>query len=205
MSNGVINGQTEVPGGIICMWSGQVNNIPGGWALCDGQNGTPDLRDRFILGAGRKYGVGVTGGEERHTLVVNEMPSHIHGVSGYTSSSGLHTHTNTLSTNKAGTHTHTVSVNNTGNFHRASSSGGGGTANCLVAASGVTNTSSESGEHSHTVTGSIANNGEHTHTVNFSSMSEGQNYPHNNMPPYYALCFIMKLQNLPSTRGVNLV
>jgi len=47
-----LNGQDffMVPRGSIVMWSGSVTNLPTGWALCDGQNGTPDLRDRFVLG-----------------------------------------------------------------------------------------------------------------------------------------------------------
>jgi hypothetical protein len=44
-------GGSAVPSGAIVMWSGTVASIPQGWLLCDGQNGTPDLRDRFIKGA----------------------------------------------------------------------------------------------------------------------------------------------------------
>lgn len=70
--------QSAVVRGMIMMWSGQANQIPNGWALCDGQNGTPDLRDRFIVGAGSKYTVNVIGGEEFHRLTTDEMPSHDH-------------------------------------------------------------------------------------------------------------------------------
>lgn len=65
-----------VPSGFIGMWSGSV--IPDGWYLCDGNNGTPDLRDRFIVGSGGEYDIGSTGGEKTHTLTVNEMPNHNH-------------------------------------------------------------------------------------------------------------------------------
>lgn len=51
-----------VPGGFIGMWSGSAETIPTGWALCDGANGTPNLTDRFILGAGKAYQPGATGG-----------------------------------------------------------------------------------------------------------------------------------------------
>ena len=51
-----------VPSGVILMWSGTTDNIPKGWFLCDGTNGTPNLRDRFIIGAGGKYSPGATGG-----------------------------------------------------------------------------------------------------------------------------------------------
>ena len=68
--------------GIIVAWSGEVSNIPTGWALCDGANGTPNLGGRFILGAGEASGlttrsIGETGGEENHTLSLNEM-NHSH-------------------------------------------------------------------------------------------------------------------------------
>lgn len=69
---------SSIPVGVITMWSGAANNVPGGWALCDGGNGTPNLRDRFIVGAGSSYGVGATGGEAMVTLSVAQMPSHNH-------------------------------------------------------------------------------------------------------------------------------
>lgn len=79
--NGTLNGIGLVPVKGIIMWSG--STVPEGWALCDGQNGTPDLRGRFIVGAGQGsglsyYGVDYKGGEERHKLTVDEMPSHNH-------------------------------------------------------------------------------------------------------------------------------
>ena len=67
-----------VPVGGIIMWSGATNNIPSGWALCDGQNGTPNLQDRFIVGAGSSYNVNDTGGAASVTLTINQMPSHNH-------------------------------------------------------------------------------------------------------------------------------
>lgn len=70
-----------LPKGIIVAWNGM--EVPTGWVLCDGQNNTPDLRGRFILGSGmgeklteRKSGE--KGGEEAHKLTVDEMPSHNH-------------------------------------------------------------------------------------------------------------------------------
>ena len=56
--------------GMILMWSGSINTIPKGWALCNGKNGTPDLRDRFIVGAGNSYSVGNLGGS--NTVTLNE-------------------------------------------------------------------------------------------------------------------------------------
>jgi microcystin-dependent protein len=66
--------------GMILMWSGQVDQIPTGWALCNGENETPDLRDRFIVGAGLNYRVTATGGAESVTLTIDQMPAHSHGV-----------------------------------------------------------------------------------------------------------------------------
>jgi microcystin-dependent protein len=67
-----------VPLGTIVMWSG--TSIPYNWQLCDGSNGTPDLRDRFIVGAGSSYLVGNTGGQNSVTLSISQLPSHSHVV-----------------------------------------------------------------------------------------------------------------------------
>ena len=74
--NGIPDG--GVPTGVILMWSGSVGTIPTGWALCDGTSGRPDLRDRFVLGAGNDFAVGATGGERTHTLTKAEIPPHAH-------------------------------------------------------------------------------------------------------------------------------
>ncbi|MCB4790702.1 MAG: hypothetical protein LHV68_02330 [Elusimicrobia bacterium] len=65
------NGHDLLPAGSIIMWSGSVASIPSGWALCNGANGTPDLRDRFIVGAGSSYSVGGVGGNVTHTHTYN--------------------------------------------------------------------------------------------------------------------------------------
>lgn len=75
-----------VPSGVITLWSGASDAIPNGWYLCDGSNDTPDLRDRFIVGAGGSYTVGSNGGSEKVTLTVDEMPSHNHQLGYYTTS-----------------------------------------------------------------------------------------------------------------------
>lgn len=68
----------SVPQGTILSWFGQLADIPFGFALCDGKNGTPDLRNRFIVGAGDQYKLSDTGGEDKHVLTIDEMPSHHH-------------------------------------------------------------------------------------------------------------------------------
>ena len=78
-----ISGYGTVPIGFIGLWYGATNAIPDGWALCTGQtvNGypTPDLRDRFVVGAGNAYAVGAKGGTDTVTLAVAQMPAHSHG------------------------------------------------------------------------------------------------------------------------------
>lgn len=74
---------SSLPRGAVIMFAG--NAVPAGWALCDGQNGTPDLRGRFVLGVGQGGGLtgrpmNQTGGRETVALTPNEMPSHAHGV-----------------------------------------------------------------------------------------------------------------------------
>ena len=67
------------PKGIIVSWYGILNSVPNGWRICDGSGGTPDLRNRFVIGAGSKYNLNTTGGQETKKLQVTEMPEHSHG------------------------------------------------------------------------------------------------------------------------------
>lgn len=117
--------------GMILMWSGAADAVPTGWALCNGENGTPDLRDRFIVGAGNTYAVGATGGAATHThtastgahtLTQAQMPAHAHtfqawrNVASYVVAAGSHANiqTGTFSTSTeggGGSHSHTATVN----------------------------------------------------------------------------------------------
>jgi microcystin-dependent protein len=82
--SGAISGFGTVPVGGIIMWSGSENDIPDGWALCNGQTvegqKTPDLRGRFVVGAGGAYAVGNTGGVETVKLTIDQIPSHSHNI-----------------------------------------------------------------------------------------------------------------------------
>ena len=79
--------------GMIMMYNG--SSAPSGWAICNGSNGTPDLRDRFIVGTGSSYSLGNTGGANSVTLTVNQIPSHTHnllfGIGSFGGSSGAQT------------------------------------------------------------------------------------------------------------------
>eukprot|EP01084_Bolivina_argentea_P041141 75929_1 len=61
-----------MPMGTIVMWSGNVNDIPHGWMLCDGQNNTPDLRNRFVIGASGEYIINSKGGSKTHTHQIKD-------------------------------------------------------------------------------------------------------------------------------------
>jgi microcystin-dependent protein len=219
-----------VPPGAIIMWSGSVNDIPVGWALCDGSNGTPDLRDRFIVGAGGAYSPGNTGGAESVTLTVAQMPQHNHSAS--SSSTGAHTHSistssagshsHSASSGSAGAHTHDISTNSAGSHTHGAGTyqtdtytpPEGDYANYFSRYNGldlgndalvgdfstrtqirvqhshkVTGTSGSAGSHSHS--GTAASAGSHSHSITVNNTGSSQ--PHENRPPYYALCFIMKL------------
>ena len=62
---------TTVPSGAIMMWSGSIGSIPSGYVLCNGSNGTTDLRDHFIVAAGNSYSVGANGGFVANTTITS--------------------------------------------------------------------------------------------------------------------------------------
>ena len=67
--------------GMIILWYGHTGNVPPGFALCDGSNGTPDLRNRFVVGAGDTYNPNDTGGATSNTLTADQIPTHTHSAS----------------------------------------------------------------------------------------------------------------------------
>ena len=137
---GTITGFGTVPIGGIIMWSGEANALPTGWVLCDGNNGTPDLRGRFVLGAGGTYKRGDTGGQETVKLHITQIPPHSHQ---YT-------------------------------FKGADMAGAWKNNNYFFDASEQ-----------------YPGNNRSMSTDNTGGVN-GDAAPHNNMPPYYALAFIMR-------------
>jgi microcystin-dependent protein len=206
---------TLIPSGIILLWSGSVASIPSGWVLCNGANSTPDLRDRFVVGAGSTYAVNATGGANTVTLDATMIPAHTHSLSASGTTSGQsagHTHTFSGTTSgQSATHSHAVS--DPGHNHSISvyaGTDGAGTAfdvaNTITfedpTGRGVINNNTTgitlgnaSADHSHTYSGTTsAVSGDHTHTVTVTgtSGSVGGGLAHENRPPYFALAYIMK-------------
>ena len=140
-----------LPYGSIIMWYGASTAIPSGWALCNGSNNTPDLRNRFVIGAGSSYAVAATGGTADAVVV-----SHTHGVT-------------EPDQGQAGSgHNHAVSL-----F--------GGT-------SGVAGKPAGIGDSNGALYTGYTEFGETGITID----SEGVSGTNQNLPPYYALCYIMK-------------
>lgn len=132
----------RVPVGTIVIWSGTIDNIPKGWHLCDGTGGTPDLRDKFVVGAGNEYQPKDEGGEKEVTLTIGQMPNHKHIL----------------------------------NYYVEDASSWGTQADRIDVTDKIRSNS----------TAQPDNN------VRFTGTS-GSDKPHNNLPPYYALAYIMKL------------
>jgi microcystin-dependent protein len=140
-------------GGII-LWSGSVASIPSGWALCNGSNGTPDLRNRFVVGAGSTYAVDATGGSA-DAIVVS------------------HTHTATSTVTDPG-HFHTTT------FRTTTKAGDGPT---RIHGPEGTQSSNDTLNTDSKTTGI---------TVGTTVASTGSSGTNANLPPYYALAYIMK-------------
>lgn len=206
-------GTSLVPVGGIIAWSGSVAAIPSTWALCDGTKGTPDLRGKFVLGAGGAYPVGYAGGAA--SVQTDAQGSHNHtgytagsgnfSVSVQTDSQGGHSHGGstqgyTLGIADIPAHTHQQaqsvqavlpSASSGTNMNVTSLNGQSSQNGPYTAAAGNGNAHAHpigtDGVHTHGVT---VSQGSHTHAISVDGT-----HTHNVsvLPPYYALCFIMKL------------
>ena len=210
-------GNTLLPTGCIIRWSGSVVSIPAGWHLCDGTSGTPDLRDKFVPGAGGSYAPAQTGGAASVTPTTSTAGSHTHGgtqaggaytPSGTTDTQGSHSHGGgtagyTLQLADMPAHDHggmggknvvtdaSLTGGATGQFV---GSGPFPVGEITFASQGSNNAHSHGistdGAHNHNLvmnavsdhTHALSSDGSHTHTVTVATL-----------PPFYALCYIMKL------------
>jgi microcystin-dependent protein len=186
-----------VPSGVILLWSGAANAIPAGWKLCDGTNGTPDLRGRFIIGAGGSYAVGASGGNASMTLNTSHIPSHSHDFSANsTLSSNQHTHDFFATTSYAGDHQHDSSW---GESPAVTGSPFGLSGRTSVAGSGGTDydnsawLTSVAGGHTHTFGGTTSGfSADHFHTTSGTTSTVGSGASFSLLNPFYALCYIQK-------------
>jgi hypothetical protein len=141
--------------GMIMLWSGSSASIPSGWLLCDGSSSTPDLRNRFVVGAGSTYAVDATGGSADAIVV---------------------------------SHTHTATVTDAGHRHIEGFAGVNTGASYGVTTAPVGNINQQSG-------GSTSNHpftSTETTGITVANSTTGSSGTNANLPPYYALCYIMK-------------
>jgi hypothetical protein len=137
-----------LPTGVILIWSGSTGSIPSGYVICDGTNGTPDLRNSFVVGAGSTYAVAATGGTADAVVV---------------------------------THTHTATVTDPGHTHTGSYLSG------TPASSGFGPTTTAPAQFSNPISIPTATTG-----ITVANTSTGVSGTNANLPPYYALAYIMK-------------
>lgn len=199
------SGTGAAPAGTIILWSGASTAIPTGWALCNGLNGTPDLRGRFVVGAGTggSYAPGDTGGQS----AITSVPAHTHNYAITSASGGSHTHTVNLTSDGAHAHSGNTNTDPAHSHPILGDNGRGGNVNdsYIGFGSGVTYNltlaSNAGGAHTHNV--SLDLNADHTHTVSvpaagahshtFSGTTTSTGSASVSvLPPYYALCYIMK-------------
>ena len=137
---------STLPSGMILLWSGSIGSIPAGFLLCDGTNSTPDLRDRFVVGAGSSYSVNQTGGTADAIVV---------------------------------SHTHTATVTDPGHSHVYASS--------VVQLKLDTQATQLQNNNSGTISTATQTTG-----ITVANSTTGTSGTGQNLPPYFALCYIMK-------------
>lgn len=188
-----------VPTGVIVMWSG--TTAPAGWALCDGENGTPNLKNKFVLGWGSRA-VGTAGGEENVTLTGAQsgVPNHTHTMQ---SANAPHSHSINRNwwyhnhyVNPNGNHAHNLDYQQdvalgSPNGKRVTGAGAINNANTTYNGNHDHWTNHAFGTANDFVPSETAN-ASHSHTIN-NATAANASQAHNNMPPYYVLAYIIKL------------
>lgn len=197
---------------MILMWSGQLSEIPSGWALCDGQNGRPNLLGRFVMGVrSGSINPGGTGGSNSLTLAQNQIPPHNHDIH-----IDPRKCTNNLITSAKGEHEHTIYPKSLNSDHRlvmtrdvtappsiylqASVSGSGYSVLWNGTQQDDTHYKTgdftaahrlrciETGKHEHSIRGNVW-----TPQIDTSTASAGIGAAFDNRPAYYELAYIIKL------------
>lgn len=173
--------------GEIRTWHGTVANITtvwgAGWQLADGTNGTADLRDRFIVGAGFSYAPGNTGGAITVALTTAQLPAHNHAINDPGHTHGYSDPGHSHGVNDPG-HFHALSPLIWSDFGGGGTLGGGGsnaakpTLNSQAASTGIWLNASPVGIN----IGASA--------TGITTQNNGSGAAHENRPPYYALCFL---------------
>lgn len=170
-----------LPVGVIMAWSGSAASIPAGWTLCDGSDGTPDLRDRFVIGAQGTHAVDDTGGATTHThgtLNTADAGGHTHGLS---------VDPTTLTIDQIPSHLHRLNLP----IDKEQGALNGGVPFSFNWRTDVDKKSATldpfseavGGGQGHSHSGTAASAGVHSHSVTIGALSH--------MPPFYALAFIM--------------
>ena len=185
-----------VPVGGIIMWNGSVAEAEAlsNWAICDGANGTPDLRDKFVLGVGSTANPSTAVKDEQLgantiQLSIDQMPSHNHNIT-----DNGHSHGN--GTLAAATQSITGDVRRISEGFRNQGTCSGVFTKELDGNNNVTGSSSNSpvagfsmdASHGHSMTGSIANN-----TTGITAQVQGSGADIDNRSAYWALCYIMRV------------
>jgi hypothetical protein len=217
-----------IPSGLISIWSGSANNIPEHWVLCNGQNGTPDLRDKFVIGGGQSYAPHSQGGTLNHTHPIphthnnpttgNTSADHTHNMQSHTHTMNNHNHSITshfhnLDNNSGaqahiggrmwmngmilGNYTVTRRMNSTVAYNDGAWTESiviplmGRTAGITAATNTGNNNIATAGPNNNTTTGHSVT---HNHTIGptlGTNIANSGN--HSTLPPYYSLCYIMKI------------
>ena len=221
-----LTGITSFVSGMILMYTG--SSAPTGWAMCDGTNGTPDLRDRFVVGQGTTYSINDTGGSKDAIIPTHShgsgnyaVGSHTHGDGNYAAASHSHSDGNYAAANHshgrgnytAASHTHNFKASNRagdedswnnnakafiGDHDNASFTRSGSN---KIYHSGALTVSGNSSNSAPNVTGNSGNSapnvtgtsGANTPSFGGNSSNAGVSATNKNLPPYYALAYIMKL------------
>lgn len=170
--------KAQTPVGAIVMWAGEVTAIPVGWKLCDGSDGTPDLRGQFIVGYdpddSAYDAIGKQGGAKEVALTEAQMPQHNH----------------TGSTSAGGSHNHPY---RDGYFiDNSTAPTADGVEHDSRSLRGV-NAADDDNHKIHYKNRTTDSNGNHSHSINNAGGGQG----HENRPPYFTLAFIQFKPQIP--------